>query len=130
MMEDNSKQKHQDLADRTQKFARDVRVFLKQIPKWYGMIEDTKQLIRSAGSVAANYIEAQEALSTRDFLYRNRLCRKEARESVVWLILLDCSLPEKFEAQRKILLNETKELVLIFSAIVKKVEKKTKNNEK
>ena len=121
-MEENSKQ--QDLVYRTQKFARDVRNFIKQIPKWYGMIDDTKQLIRSSGSVAANYIEAQEALSTNDFLYRNRLCRKEARESIVWLGLLDCSLPEKFEAQREILLIEAKELVLIFSAIIKKGERK------
>ena len=78
-----------DLEERTFQFARRVRRFLKQIPKTVGNHEDGKQLIRASGSVGANYIEANESLSDKDFLFRVKICRKEAKESRYWLRLLD-----------------------------------------
>lgn len=77
-----------DLEQRTFLFARDCRFFLKNLPKTIQTIEDGKQLIRSSGSVGANYIEANESLSKKDFYYRIKICRKEAKESNYWLSLL------------------------------------------
>lgn len=72
-----------DLEDRTFDFAKDVRVFCKQIPKSLANHEDIKQLVRASGSVGANYIEANESLSKKDFLMRVKICRKEARKAVI-----------------------------------------------
>jgi len=74
-----------DLEDRTFDFAKDVRVFCKEIPKTLANHEDIKQLVRASGSVGANYIEANESLSKKDFLMRVKICRKEAKESRYWL---------------------------------------------
>ena len=70
-----------DLEDRTFNFAKNIRAFARQIPRTIGNIEDTKQIIRSSGSVGANYIEANESSSKKDFLMRIKICRKEAKES-------------------------------------------------
>ena len=78
-----------DLEDRTFIFARDVRALVRQIPKTLANIEDAKQVVRSSGSVGANYIEANESLSKKDFLMRIKICRKEAKESRYWLRLID-----------------------------------------
>ncbi len=63
----NSKQ--YDLEDRTLEFARKVRVIVKKLPRTIGNIEDGKQVVRSSGSVGANYIEANESLSKKDFVF-------------------------------------------------------------
>ena len=68
--------KQYDLEDRTFIFAKDVRAFVKLIPKTLANIEDTKQVVRSSGSVGANYIEANESLSKKDFVMRIKICRK------------------------------------------------------
>jgi four helix bundle protein len=73
----NSKQ--YDLEDRTFAFAKRVRAFVKRLPKTLANIEDERQLINASGSVGANYIEANEALSKKDFLMRIKICRKEAK---------------------------------------------------
>ena len=78
----NSKQ--YDLEDRTLEFARRVRALVKKLSKTIGNIEDGKQVIRSSGSVGANYIEANESLSKKDFVMRIKICRKEPkRESIL-----------------------------------------------
>lgn len=83
-------------------------------------IEDSKQLIKSSGSVGANYIEANEALSKKDFLMRIKICRKEAKESTFWLRLIKEI--NEFEKNDAILdlINESIELKKIFSAIIEK----------
>ena len=83
----NSKQ--YDLEDRTLQFAKKVRAFVKKLPKTLSNTEDTRQLIKASGSVGANYIEANEALSKKDFILRIKICRKEAKESRYWLRLVD-----------------------------------------
>jgi four helix bundle protein len=65
-----------DLEERTFAFAKRVRGFVKQLPRTVCNVEDVKQLVRSSGSVGANYIEANEALGRKDFLMRIRICRK------------------------------------------------------
>ena len=83
-----------------------------------GNTEDVRQLIRSSGSVAANWIEANEALSKKDFLMRAKICRKEAKESRLFLRLLETG--PGATSERDALANEARELMLIFSAIISK----------
>lgn len=65
--------KRYDLEDRTLAFAKAVRSLAKKIPRTIGNIEDGKQLVRASGSVGANYIEANEALSKKDFRMRIKI---------------------------------------------------------
>jgi four helix bundle protein len=80
-MTENQNSKQFDLEDRTFLFAKRVRKFIKELPKTLANIEDGKQLIKSSGSIGANYIEANESLSKKDFILRVKICRKEAKES-------------------------------------------------
>lgn len=110
-----------DLEDRTYRFARDVREFVKQLPQTILNAEDVRQLVRSSGSVGANYIESQEALSRKDFRMRVRIARKEAKESPYWLRLLNCGPEESIRRMCDRLTQEASELVNILSAIINKV---------
>jgi four helix bundle protein len=105
-----------DLEERTYKFAKRVREFVKDLPRSISNLEDTKQLVRASGSVGANYIEANETLGDKDFIYRMRICRKEAKESRYFLKLLTVH----DEHEREELVQEATELMLIFNAIVRK----------
>jgi four helix bundle protein len=109
-----------DLDDRTFCFARDVRFFLRSVPFDIINIEDIKQLTRSSGSVGANYIEANESFSSKDFRFRLMICKKEAKESLYWLKLLYLKGNQKLDRDRKILIREADELVKIFSAIIRR----------
>ena len=60
--------KKYDLAERTLKSSKRVREFVKDVPKTVSNMEDAKQLIRSSGSVGANYIEAEDSLSKKDLI--------------------------------------------------------------
>ena len=91
-MEDKAKPRN--LEERTFQFAQSVRAFVKQLPKTVGNAEDVRQLVRASGSVAANWIEADEALSKKDFLMRVKICRKEAKESRLFLRLVDAGLSQ------------------------------------
>ena len=110
--------KKYDLEERTLKFASAVRHYIKIIPKTIATIEDGKQVIRSSGSVGANYIEANESLSKKDFVFRIKICKKEAKESGYWIRLIlesnDNIVEEKIG---KLLLQESIELKKIFSSI-------------
>ena len=111
-----------DLEDRTLEFARRNRLFVQILPRTISNIEDGKQLIRSSGSVGANYIEANEALSKKDFILRAKICRKEAKESRYWLMLIDTNDDPKLGEERITLIKETTELMNIFGAIIRKSE--------
>lgn len=108
-----------DLTDRTYAFARDVRKFVRRVPKDVCNIEDVKQLVKSSGSVGANYIEANEALSRKDFFYRIKLCRKESKETAYWLRLLYLFGKNELEEIRAHFKSEADELIKIFSTIAK-----------
>ena len=114
----NSKQ--YDLEDRTLKFAKKVRNLVKKLNKTLTNIEDSKQLVKASGSVGANYIEANEALSKKDFAMRAKICRKEAKESRYWLRLVDTGGNGELEQERKELEDEAGELTHIFGSIVTK----------
>ena len=109
-----------DLEERTFKFARAVRRLARQIPADICNRQDLPQLVRASGSVGANYIEANEPVSTKDFYYRIRVCRKEAKESRYFLNLLRDGSPVEFEKDRLALVQEATELISIFSSIILK----------
>jgi four helix bundle protein len=117
-MEDGAKRR--DLEDRTFLFAESVRGFVKQLPRTISNTEDVRQLVRASGSVAANWIEADEALSKKDFLMRAKICRKEAKESRLFLRLVDTVLTKHSVASRDALATEARELTLIFASIISK----------
>jgi four helix bundle protein len=100
--------------------AKACRAFIKSLSKTIGNIEDARQLIRSSGSVGANYIEANEALSKKDFILRIKICRKEAKESRCWFRLLEVA--EKAGRERDLLIQEAQKLMNIFGAIIRKSE--------
>lgn len=108
-----------DLEERTERFACDCRKLIKGIEKDIANVEDCKQLTRSSGSVAANYIEANEALSKKDFHYWIKISRKEVKESRLWLNLLRSN-QKDINDLKESLVNESTELLKIFSAIILK----------
>ena len=109
-----------DLEERTFRFAKDVRLFCRRLPKNLSLIEDTKQLIKSSGSCGANYIEANEALSKKDFVMRIKISRKEAKENIYWLRLIAESNDGVDQTEALRLINESTELLKIFSSIIEK----------
>jgi four helix bundle protein len=111
-----------DLEKRTYEFARRIRCFLKRIPRSISNTEDSKQLARSSGSVGANYIEANESLGKKDFNMHAKICRKEAKESRFWLMLIDAGDDEAVKKEQESLTKESEELMNIFGAIVRKSE--------
>ena len=121
MREDKSPKRF-DLEERTFAFAKRVREFAKRLSKTIGNVEDSRQLIRSSGSVGGNYIEANESLSKKDFILRIKICRKEAKESRYWLRLIEAT-DETIAAERDLLVQEAQELMSIFVAIVRKSQR-------
>jgi len=78
-----SPKKIYDLEERTYEFAKSIRCFVRKLEINIWNREDIKQLVRSSGSVAANYIEANEKLGEKDFLMKLRICKKEAKETIL-----------------------------------------------
>ena len=102
------------------RFAKDIRLCVKQLPKTTSNIEDLKQLSRSSGSIAANYIEANESISKKDFIHRIKICRKESKETILWLKLVDVNNNLFLESKITELIREATELMKIFSSIMRK----------
>jgi four helix bundle protein len=119
----NEKKKEYDLEERSFEFAKRVRAFCKKVPKSIANSEDTKQLIKSSGSVGANYIEANESLGKKDFLMRIKISRKEAKESRYWLRLIDLDSNPEIINEQNVLIKEAEELMNIFGAIYRKSAK-------
>ncbi len=115
-------EKPRELQERTAQFAESIRFFIRSLPRTISNIEDVKQLVRSSGSVAANCIEANEALGEKDRLMRFRICRKEAKESQLWLRLVSIGKDTGLAAEKAALWQEAHELKLILTAIIKKLE--------
>ncbi len=120
-MSEFQKTKQYDLEDRTYLFAKNVRDLTRRISKDIANIEDSKQLIRSSGSVGANYIEANESLSKKDFIMRVKISRKEVKESRYWLRLLNIS-DQVLDIECQKLIGEATELMNIFGAILRNSE--------
>lgn len=115
----NPNNKKYDLAERTAKFGENIIDFvnsLKDNPINRPLIS---QVIRSATSIGANYMEADAAESKKDFQHKIILCKKEAKETLHWLRMIAKANPDKKDGCRK-LWKEAHELTLIFSKIAKK----------
>ncbi|MCC6679972.1 MAG: four helix bundle protein [Phycisphaeraceae bacterium] len=112
-------EKPYDLDERTARFGEAIVRFCKVLPRDTVNLRLIDQLTRSATSVGANYLEAEDAISRKDFGHRIALCRKEAKESKHWLRMIAAAEPAQRDEARQ-LWQEAKELNLIFGAILKK----------
>ena len=107
-----------DLEQRCLAAAKRINIFVNKLPKTITNIENGKQLARSGGSIGANYIEANEALSRKDFAMRIKISKKEAKETIFWLHLTQPHKEE--EPEQRALIQETTELMKILGAILEK----------
>ncbi|MCH8043967.1 MAG: four helix bundle protein [Planctomycetes bacterium] len=105
-----------DLEERTAKFGEAIIRFAKTIPSNLVTESLVGQLVRSATSVGANYCEADDAGSKKEFRYRISICKRESRESKHWLRMIAAAAPE-LKQEARIHWQEAKELHLIFAAI-------------
>ena len=121
MTETNGQRKY-DLEDRTLKFAKDINAYVNKLPRNISTFENGKQLVRAGGSVGANYIEANEALSKKDFLMRIKISRKEVKESRYWLQITEPL--KEYQKEKDYLIQESTELMNIFGSILIKCKDK------
>lgn len=108
--------KNYDLEERTMKFSKNIIILWKKIP--FNMVNKrlVDQLLRSATSIGANYREANECDTKKDFKNKIRISKKEARETIYWLeLLIDANLNMKEEML--LLLDESKQLMKILASI-------------
>src|SRR3972149_3794846 len=115
----NSKSKSFDLEERTAIFGQNSIRFCKSIRPNEITRSLINQLIRSATSIGANYMEANGADSKNDFRAKISICKKESKETMHWLRMFAEAEPDKIEESR-VLWREAKELSLIFGAINRK----------
>lgn len=120
MQVQNSKQ--YDLEERTLLFGKRIIHLCKALP--HNTINEklVDQIMRSGTSFGANYREANETETKKDFQFRVRICRKEAKETIYWLQLIIEANPE-LEVRISPLLQESREFVKIFASIVQKTKK-------
>jgi len=123
--EQNVQNRNYDLEERTAKFGEEVIKFAKRIPRNEVSRPLIIQLVRSGTSVGANYCEADDAETGKDFKHKIGICKKESRETKHWLRMIIIACPE-LETEAKQLWQEAKELNLIFNAIVNKLKAKNK----
>lgn len=114
--------KKYDLRERTAKFGEDIINFAKKIPENSITRILISQLVRAGTSVGANYCEADDASTKKDFFYKVGICRRESKESRHWLRMTITAVPS-LKDKTGSLLNEAQELNLIFSAIINRGKK-------
>lgn len=110
-----------DLEERTAKLGEDIIRFCKKIPVTPITRPIITQLIKSGTSIGANYSEADDAESKKDFKHKIGICKKETRETKHFLRMAAVAVPTKKDDTKR-LWQEAKELNLIFNSIYKKVE--------
>ncbi|MBP5993478.1 MAG: four helix bundle protein [Candidatus Moranbacteria bacterium] len=113
------KTKIYDLEERTLEYGKRIIHLSRSLPKDVANDTISGQLMRSGTSLGANYREANETVTKKDFSFRMRICRKEAKETVYWLQLVVEANPD-LDKRVSPLLQETRELVKIFAAIIEK----------
>ena len=108
-----------DLEERTARFGEAIIAFSKTMPHSPVTLPLISQLVRSGTSVGANYCEADDAGTKKDFRHKIGICRKEARETKHWLRMIAAAVPN-LKDRAKPLWQEAKELHLIFAAVVRR----------
>jgi len=111
-----------DLGERTKEFFVRTVKLCRKIPRNSLTNRQIDQLIGSAGSVSANYCEASEAMSKKDFNKSIKICRKEAKESQNWFLGLKIAI-NSTDKEFDYLINEAKEFIYIFSSILSKTDR-------
>ena len=114
---DKKEEKIYDLEDRTAKLGENVIVLCNSVKQDVVTKPIISQLVRSATSVGANYMEANGACSRKDFKNKIYICKKEIQETKHWLRMISMSVPAKKE-EAIILWKEAQELTLIFGKII------------
>ena len=110
------------LEERCHQFGKGTRRFCRKIKKDLVNFEDIKQLVRASGSVGANYIEANENVGKGDLKYRLKVCRKESKECIHFLGLVELFEDKELEKERNELIDEATQLKKIFSSMIKKLD--------
>lgn len=108
--------KQYDLEERTAKFGEKIISFCKQLKKDVIILPLMNQLIRAATSIGANYCEANNASSKKDFRNKIFICKKEAQETKYWLRMMAQAVPTQKD-EIKVLWKECHELTMIFQKI-------------
>ena len=124
MIKEMQRKSKYDLEERTAVFAEDIVVLIRKIKVDYVNKNIISQVMKSAGSIGANYCEATEAESKKDFIHKVSIAKKEIKETQHWLRLLAKSNPEHRESLIK-LWKESRELLLIFSKTISTSKIKT-----
>ena len=109
------------LEQRCYLFAKNVRLFCRKLKLDVANVQDIKQLVRASASVGANYIEANENVGKGDLKYRIKVCRKEAKESMHFLGLVELFGDKQLEAECLRLIDEASQLRKIFSGMLTKI---------
>jgi four helix bundle protein len=112
-----------DLEERTAKYGEAVIDFVKSLPETTISKPLISQLVRSATSVGANYMEADCAESKKDFRHKIGICKKESKETMHWLRMIAHTNGESSE-KCKTLRQEAHELTLIFAKIIRSCDNK------
>ncbi|MGB9911278.1 MAG: four helix bundle protein [Microgenomates group bacterium] len=113
------KERKFDLEERTKNYFEKIIDLCKKIPINPITKRQVEQLIASAGSIGANWCEASESESKKDFIHKVKISRKEAKECQLWLFGLKRSI-NRFEKEFDSLIAEAKEFVYIFTSIINK----------
>ena len=121
--EKRSSERRFDLEERTALFGENVIGFVKRIPLNAVTEPLIRQLVRSATSIGANYCEADDAGSKKEFRYRISISKRESRESKHWLRMIAAAAPE-LKDEARLHWREANELHLIFAAIFRNRAKK------
>lgn len=112
-----------DLEERTAVFAERVIDFSRKIPRNAISIPLVSQFVRAGTSIGANYCEADDASSKKDFVNKISIANKETKEAKYWLRIIAHAAPE-LKGEARELWKEAQELNLIFSAIIRNTKKK------
>ena len=115
---ENPKKRIFDLEERTAKFGEIIIGFAQDIPRNVVTTPLISQLVRSATSIGANYCEADDARTKKDFLYKINTCRQESRETKHWLRMVAKAVP-KYKEETNKYRREAQELNLIFASIIR-----------
>jgi len=118
------------LEERCHQFAKRVRKFCRQLKPDVVNLQDIKQLVRASGSLGANYIEANENVGKGDLKYRIRVCRKESKECIHFLGLVETFGVKELNDERNILIDEANQFKKIFSVMLTNIIQREKNQEK
>lgn len=123
MGEENNKTRKYDLSERLIEFAVRIIELVEQLPRTFAGRHVGGELLRCGTSPAPNHAEAQGAESRKDFVHKMSIALKELRETKVWLTITQRKMAKGIEKEIVWLLNESKELILIFVTSIRTAER-------